>query len=178
MKILEGKIMKFLIVLMFFLIASCSNLSKNMVSEGDFSIRSGMIGNFKWDTSLEFKRISWHHELNLLYDVMYVNIDETNKFYNWFSSDEKRRIFECNKKLLVISYALDSERISHPMFKNILKDHGYESYSTPNFARALKTHPDYERNALSLYKVDLFCHKTTVSDDIYIGFPNFREVKL
>lgn len=159
-------------------ITSCTNLSKNMVTDGDFTIRSGRVGNYKWDDRLVFHRASWYHELTLLFDFMYVKIEEKSPFYNWFSLEEKKRISECQEKILVLSYAMDSERISQVQFKNILRNYGLEDYSVPNFQKALKTHPDFEKLSLSLYKVDLFCSKQKLSSDIFITFPNFSEYKL
>ncbi|EQC45470.1 hypothetical protein [Bacteriovorax sp. Seq25_V] len=160
------------------IIASCSNLTKNMVKSGDFSIRSGAMGSKEWDETLKFNRVSWFHELTMLYDLVYTKIDEKSAFYNWFDNDEKRRISNCNEKLITLSYYLDSSRISHTMVKNKLLDQGYEEYSVPNFTRALKTHPDFEKLSLQLYKVNLYCHKSKANAEIYIDFPNFEKIKL
>lgn len=160
------------------LFVSCSNLSKNLVKEGDFSISSGRVGKYKWNDSLNFKRVSWYHELTLLLDMMYVKIDEKAPFYNWFSLDEKTRISNCSEKLLVISYALDSDRLSQVMLRNKIKDYGYEDIAIPHFSKSLKSHPDFERLSLTLYKVDLFCKKSKQVDDMFITFPNYDEIKL
>lgn len=166
------------VLICFFSFSSCSNLSKNMVKQGDFNIKSGRVGKYKWNDSLTLERVSWYHELTLLFDMMYTNVDEKSPFYNWFSLEEKSRIKECSEKLLVISYALDSSRISHTHFKNKLYDYGYEQYAVPNFSLSLKSHPDFEKLSLTLYRVDLYCKKSKQVDDIFITFPNYDEIKL
>lgn len=169
---------KVLAFIIFLTLTSCSNLSKNMVKDGSFSITSGRVGKYKWNDSLVFNRVSWYHELTLLLDTMYVNIDEKSPFYNWFSLDEKTRISDCREKLVLISYALDSKRLSQAALKNKIKDYGYEDISVTQFATSLRSHPDFERLSLNLYKVDFFCKKTKQVDDMFITFPNYDEIKL
>lgn len=169
---------KVLALIILLTITSCSNLSKNMVKEGSFSISSGRLGKYKWNDSLVLNRVSWYHELTLLLDVMYVNIDEKSPFYNWFSLDEKSRISSCREKLLIISYALDSNRLSQVMLKNKIKYYGFEDITVTHFATSLKSHPDFERLSLTLYKVDFFCKRSKQVDDMFITFPNYDEIKL
>lgn len=157
---------------------SCSNLSKNMVKKGDFSIKNGVYKNHSWRSSLEFKRVSWYHELTMLYDFMYAEIDEKNDFYHWFSEDEKRRVEHCEDLIVSLNYSLDSERLSHAMLNTQLRDNGYEQYAAPNFSRTLKVHPDFEQLSLALYKVNIFCRKKSLKDPVFINFPNFHEIKL
>ena len=165
-----------LLLLGFFL--SCSNLSKNMVKEGDFSIHNGVHKNKQWNTSLDFQRVSWFHELTLLYDFMYAAVDKKSDFYNWFSQDEKRRIKSCSKVYVTLNYSLDADRISEAMLDSQLRDQGFESYLAPQFSRTLKTHPDFEHLSLSLYKVKLFCSPRLAKEKLVINFPNFKQVEL
>ena len=157
---------------------SCTNLTKNMVKLGEFSIRSGNYKKTTWDESLDFKRISWFHELTLLYDAIYVSLDEQSKFNNWFSLEEERRLKNCGEKLVTLTYSLDSERISHQMFYSQLRNLGYEQFVVPDFTRALKMHPDFEQLSLTLYKINIFCRKEKYAGEIPINFPSFQEVKL
>jgi hypothetical protein len=170
---------KVLIILpVIFLAISCSNLSKNMVKKGTFSIKNGVYRNLSWKEELKLQRVSWYHELTLLYDLIYGSIDEKSKFYNWFSVQEQNRIKNCSDIILGVRYSLDSDRISHSMFDEMMRNANYEKISVPEFEKALRMHPDYKRLSLTLYKTQVYCRKSKVSAPVYINFPNFGEIKL
>jgi len=48
----------FLKLLIILVLSSCSNMSKNMVQEGEFELVSGVFEEKKWDSTLRFKRLS------------------------------------------------------------------------------------------------------------------------
>ncbi|EQC52646.1 hypothetical protein [Bacteriovorax sp. DB6_IX] len=169
---------KFLLGTLLITLASCASLNKNMTKSGDARITGGVYKNSSWSSSLEFKRISWYHELTLLFDSLYAYVPEESEFRTWFSADERRRIRDCAQILVTINYAFDSEKISHALFNSQIRENKYHQIAAPSFVRSLKMHPDYQDLSLSLHKVNLFCQKTKLEDPIFINFPNFKELKL
>ncbi len=170
--------MRIIATLLLFSLLSCSNYSKHMVSKGDFVIRNGTYNNTSWSEDLDMKRISWFSELTLLFDTIYIYLDDDSKFMSWFSKDELSRVSHCRQKLVTMNYALDDQRISHQMYRNAIREYSFEEVSSPNFVQALKSHPDFSEFSLSLYKVNVYCSVQTVSDKIGITFPNYKEVTL
>lgn len=169
--------MKIIVNIVFcILVISCSNLSKNIVKKGDFYINNGRSNNLEWSEDLKLNRLSWYNEMTLLFDTMYGEIETGNKFNNWFSDEEKKRLSKCSRKLLTVNYSLD-ERISHQMFENKLRSYGYEKVPALNFEKSLRSHPDYSQHLMSLYKVNIFCSYNN-SRSVLISFPNFNEVEL
>jgi hypothetical protein len=148
------------------------------VKEGSFSIKSGVHHNQKWGEDLEFSRYSWYHELTLLFDVMVTTVDEKSPFFNWFSSDEKAVLGKCDDVLVVMSYALDSARISRRMFLNEAERYGYSEILIPSFSKAMKLHPDHEKQSLQLYSTTALCHKGEENkrEKISVRFPSYPEV--
>jgi hypothetical protein len=157
---------------------SCTNLSKNMVKKDEFVIRNGIYRNIKWKETLTLKRVSWYHELTLLFETIYGHIDKKSKFYHWFSIDEQKRIEKCDDVILSINYSLDTDRISHGMYDSIMRNANYEKIVVPNFTKALRMHPDYKRLSLTLYKTQVYCKKSKIKGPVYINFPNYSEIKL
>ncbi|OIQ19099.1 MAG: hypothetical protein BM556_07390 [Bacteriovorax sp. MedPE-SWde] len=169
---------KFILLVSIAALTSCASLNKNMTKVGTAKIRGGIYKNTKWDSSLEFKRVSWFQELTMLYDVIYTEIPEESSFRTWFSRDERRRLKDCGQVFLSMNYSYTSEKISHSLFKAQMRDHRYEHVVAPDFTRSLKMHPDFQQLSLSLHKVNLYCRKNKLEDPIFINFPNFEELKL
>jgi len=165
------------ILFIILLLQSCSNLSNNIVKEGDFSLTGGFHGEKKWNSTLVFNRYSWFHELTLYYDVMIADIDNSSPFYNWFSASEKRIISACKKKKIVMAYELDSRRVSHFMFEDEVKKVGFDKILTPNFEKSLNLHPDHERQSLQLYKSYVLCGSKDV-EKAQVSFPSFKAVNV
>ncbi len=165
-------------LLILLLLYSCSNLSKNLVKEGEFSIKSGVHHNLKWDENLEFSRYSWYHELTLLFDVMVTSVDEKSPFFNWFSTSEKVQMEQCDDVMIVVSYALDSKKISRRMLSNEIEKFGYEEILIPTFAKSFNLHPDHEKQSLQLYKTTAFCHKGEADkrERVSVRFPSYKEI--
>lgn len=151
------------LIFCFFLIlngcANYSNLSKNMVKEGTFNLRGGVQGEKKWEESHVFDRMSWYQELTLYFDIIYSQIEANSPFYNWFSESERRRTRKCQELFVVISYSLDSNKISSKDFMEQLSQQGYKEISLTNFEKNLRLHPDYGELSFNLYKIHGFCKK-------------------
>lgn len=169
--------MKYALLTFSLLFIACANLSKNSIKEGDFSIKRGVYKNQSWDESLNFDRVSWYHELSLNFDLLITKVDSTSPFLNWLSPSEKALFNECKDHFLALTYHLDSDRISKRMFYSQMNEQGYKDYLIPNFARALKLHPDFEFLSLQLYQVSLLCNKDKAGE-LEVTFPSFRTVKL
>ena len=159
------------------ILMGCSNLSKNMVKEGTFTLRGGKHENQTWSESLTFRRYSWFHELTLFYDVMLADIPESSPFYQWFSPSEKRIISSCRQKKIAITYQMDSKKISDGMFEREIKKFGYSKYLVPQFEQSFNMHPDHENQSLQLYKIFVLCSKED-NRVAKVAFPSFREVDL
>lgn len=157
---------------------SCSNLSKNLVSEGSFLLEGGVYKDKKWNDNLVFKRVSWYQELTLLYDVIMARVDESSPFYLWFSEHEKRTITECDDFYVSLNYALDPDKISQGMFRAEMEKAGYDEFLLPRFASYLKLHPDFERLALKLYSIYGYCRHKESKGEIKIHFPGFEDKTL
>lgn len=161
------------------LIISCSSQSKNMISTGELVFKSGVYKNHKWDDSLKFERKSWYKEFNMMFDLLYRKIDLNGPFAEWYSNTEKEVINSCSEALLVVSYQLDNKRISYTMFKEQMKNSGFEEFALENFGQNLRLHPDYESLSLSLHKTHGFCRKGAALDaELRITFPGFSEISL
>lgn len=172
--------MKVILVLTIFLsLFSCSTQTKNMISTGEQTVKGGVYRNEKWQESLIFKRYSWYKEMTLLFDALIVPVPTDNSFSKWLSDTEKSYSQSCQSALVVVTYFLDSKRLSYTMFKDQMKAAGYEEFSLDQFGKHLKLHPDFETLSLTLYKVQGFCRKGSVLDSKpVIAFPGFSEISL
>lgn len=169
--------MRYLMVLCFILV-SCSNImSKNMISEGTFKIRGGVFQNVEWKDGLPFKHVGWYKELTLMFDLMITRLDRSSPFHDWLSNSEKELLASCRDSYVVMTYSLDSERITNTMFLENAKRSGYEKVSLNKFLEHLRMHPDYDSHSLRLYDVFGLCRKTEGPDQkLSIRFPGFKEV--
>ncbi|MDD0853924.1 hypothetical protein HBN50_12500 [Halobacteriovorax sp. GB3] len=157
---------------------SCTNLSKNIIKEGEFTLKRGVYKTSQWDESLEFKRISWFHELTLQFDLLITKLDDDTRFRKWLSPSEKALLADCRDHYLVLSYHLDSDKISKRMLFSDMERQGYKEYLLPNFQRNIKLHPDFELLSLQLYSLNLLCSKEEKSKDLSVTFPGYKSVNL
>jgi hypothetical protein len=166
----------------FFLIlngcANYSNLSKNMVKSGEFNLRGGVQGEKKWEESHIFDRLSWYQELTLYFDLIYTQIGPKSPFYNWFSKSEIRITRKCQELFVVISYSLDSKKISRQNFIEKVRQQGYEEISLPNFEKNLRLHPDYNELSFNLYKIHGFCNKTKKAKRANLVFSGYHTQRI
>lgn len=161
-----------------FIILSCSTMSKNFIKKGSLQLNGGVYLDKQWSDSLFFKRVSWHQELTLLFDLLSTRVDKKSSFHYWFSKHEQEAVAQCGDFLVVLSYALDSERISTAMFVEQMQYNGYERISIPHFAASLKLHPDFERHSLKLYRIYGLCKKHHDQKSIIVSFPSFNNTRI
>lgn len=164
----------------FVLLFGCSNLSKNFVKKGEFSIDGGSYKGSSWDEPLYFDRFSWHQELTLMYDLMLTRLDNKSPYNKWFSSKEMELVDSCHDFYIAISYALDAKKISTGMLLDQVKRYGYQQVLIPNFEKNVMLHPNYEKSALKLYEIYGLCRKTSLDKSVAptVLFPNFEEIVL
>lgn len=166
------------ILLLFLLSAACSHYSDNFIKEGKYVLSEGIYKRKIWKTKLTFKRYSWYKEITMRYDLLLSPFDQFSKFNHWFSSSELKRIKQCTKAYIGLSYSLDTDLISSNDLFLQYKKYGYEKISIPNFARELKAHPDSTINSLNLYQAFVLCHHTTPVQDEIVYFPGYQSIKL
>ncbi|MEE3079197.1 MAG: hypothetical protein VX341_07675 [Bdellovibrionota bacterium] len=164
------------VVTLIFLLASCSNLTKNLVKDGDFVIKSGRANGLEWSESLKLQRVSWYSQFTLLYDVIYGELPRDSKFQKWFSAEEIRKTAKCKRKVVALRYAAD-KRITHQMFNTAARKSGYGKMTVPDFEKSMRSHPDFTQYLLSSYAIDLFCGDE-IDSKISVSYPNFEEKKL
>lgn len=169
--------MKILIWVSIFAFVSCSNMSKNLTKEGTLVMADGRYENESWGDDLEFKRFSWYQELSLIFELMLVEITDDSKFFQWFSISEKRVLESCRKQFLVLSYSLDSKRISQQILWAKAMEQGFENIVVPNFRSHLKLHPDYIPSNLNLYTTRVLCQKDQ-NQRLSLSFPGYSTIQL
>lgn len=159
-------------------LGSCSNLSKNFDTSGEFVLKGGTFQNSKWKDELVFSRSSWFHEVTLLYDFLNTRVDPRSPFYDWFSNGEKELLASCSDAYLIVDYSLDSKKVSKKMVENDAKRAGYEKIAVTNFKTHLQLHPDSDVLSLLLYDVYGLCYKGELSqrEKVVIRVPGFQEV--
>lgn len=158
-------------------LSSCSNLTKNLVKSGEFSVHRGVYENKKWDENLLFVRKSWYHELTLHFDLMAAGITSENPFYHWFSETEKNALNACANVIVLLSYQFDADRISTTSLDNQLREQGLKLVSIPAFQNQMRNHPDFEHLSLSLYRVKALCAESKKME-VKILFPGHPEQKI
>lgn len=169
----------FILFLSGFILTSCGSLSKNMVKTGEASFVGGVYKETAWDDSLHFKRYSWYQELSLLFDFLVAEVPEKSPFRNWFSASEQTVINGCDDFKVVMTYYLDSSRISETMLWTQAAEAGYERVSLTHFGPYLKLHPQFNKQSFHLYHVEGLCLKSgknASNAEILVSFPNYREV--
>ena len=167
-----------MVVLSVLLLGACSNysnLSKNLIKNGTFILKGGVKNKKVWKTDLHFNRVSWYHELTLFFDLLHTKLESNSPFNSWLSSSEKEIIEDCTDHLITLSYALDSQKISHKDLVNQLSDHGYKEFILPTFFRNLRLHPDFDQVSFNLYKIHGFCRKGPKKGELFLNFPGFEE---
>jgi hypothetical protein len=170
-----------IILFLIIFISSCaqySNLSKNIIKEGDFVLKGGVFGNRTWKESLTFTRYSWFHELTLYFDLMYVRMSADSSFNNWFSKDEYKSVEICDDFILALLYSFDSNKISKVSFREQMDKQGYKQIIFKNFNQNARLHPDYLENSLKRYSIQGYCLEKTDKIVPKITFPGHKTIKL
>ena len=178
-KIITITIISLLLVI---IVSSCSSpgggsSSKNFVKKGTFYLVGGRFEQLQWQDKLSFKRVSWYHELTLLFDMMLSEWKGDSKFSYWLSPAEQDIVERCHRFYLLLSYATDSGDINHAMFNQIMKNNGLNLIEMPNFRTSLRLHPDFASNSLRHYQVHGLCQKNPIpKSDRKIVLPSFAPV--
>lgn len=172
------------LMMLFFIaltLTSCGSMSKNIVKRGEVSFQGGVYKESRWDDSLDFERYSWFQELSLLFDLLVAKVPSESPFRQWFSSSEQTIINGCKDFRVVMTYFLDSSRISETMLWSQAAQAGYERVSLGHFGPYLKLHPQYNRQSFHLYHVEGLClpkNSEQSGTGFMVDFPNYSQVEV
>lgn len=166
---------KFISIFFVLFICSCSNLSKNIVEDGNFYLNNGTFADKKWNESLRFDRYSWYHEMTLQFDLMITSIPPQSGFNFWFSKDELAELNSCQESRVIFIYSLDTKVISYNNLYDQFEKYGFKKVELFEFKKQLRQHPDANMNALKLYNVMGLCRKKSNTNQIVINFPGYSE---
>ena len=171
-------IIKLIIVSLLTYSCASTNLSKNIVREGDFLVKNGVFADKKWEENLIFKRLSWYHELTLQFDLLLAPVSAQSSFNFWFSPTEQQDIQKCSDFRVVLAYSLDTKLIPYSILNEQLELAGFKKVELFNFKKHLMVHPDSELNSLRLYQVYGICRLDKEVKPLILNFPGFTEKAL
>jgi hypothetical protein len=171
------KISKYLALIMILVITfSCSsNLSKNLVQDGNLILRNGTFADKSWKEDLIFQRISWYHELTMQFDLMMAHITPQSSFNFWFSKVELDRMTDCYDSRIVMAYSLDTKDIPHSSLYEQFEKSGFSRFELPEFKKNLFQHPDSQINGFRLYHIFGICKKSKDTNPKHLNFPGYLE---
>lgn len=161
------------LLLTILVLSSCANLSKNTVQEGTFIVRNGTEGEKIWKENLNFKRVSWYHELTLQFDFMLASIAPQSSFNFWFSKDELEVIGKCEDFKIALAYSHDTKIIAYSYLNKQLESSGYKKIELISFKKQFLQHPDSEMNSLRLYQVYGICRSDKIDKSLILSFPGY-----
>ena len=170
--------MKFIVLIFIFSLVSCSNLSQRLVKTGDFDFQGGVYKDKRWEDSLEFKRYTWFYELSIVYDLLYVNIDNNSPFFSWLSEDEKSSVAKCRHFLVALTYKNPTHSFATQILDRDLMKFGFLEISTPTFRENIRNHPDFMKWDLNYHRVKTYCQTNSKEDQAIINIPGFQQVTL
>lgn len=150
-----------------------------MITDSENILRGGTNGKILWEDHLVFKRKSWFRELTLYYDLWYAKVESASPFYTWLSESEQRSLSKCRESYWVLAYALDNDKISHTMFREMLKKQGMEEVVLTQVEGHVRVHPDFDGKSLNVYKFMAYCDKKLVrSVPVQLNVPGFLDTPL
>ena len=164
-----------LAIIIFSAVSCSSNLSKNLVQEGNLVLRNGTFTDKVWKENLLFQRNSWYHELTLEFDFMLARITPQSSFNFWFSKEELESMNKCADARVVMAYSLDTKDIPYSTLYEQLEKSGYTRIDLLEFKKHLLQHPDAQLNAFHLYHIFAICKKIKDSNPLIINFPGYLE---
>lgn len=169
--------MKKILVLAFTLsiVSSCANLSKNTIKDGTFVVRNGTAGPKIWNENLNFNRISWYHELTLVFDLMMAPITAQSSFNFWFSPEELQVAGKCNDFRVVLAYSADTSVLPYSLLNEQLDVAGFKKVDIVSFKKNFTQHPDSEMNSLKLYQIYGVCRNDSAHKPLIFNFPGYTE---
>jgi hypothetical protein len=164
-----------LAITIFFAISCTTNLSKNLVQEGNLILRNGTFNDKIWNEDLVFQRNSWYHELTLQFDLMLAHVSPQSAFNFWFSKDELESMIKCSDSRVVMAYSLDTKDIPYSSLYEQLEKSGYTRFDLIQFKKHLLQHPDAQLNGFRLYHIFGICKNASDSRPLLMNFPGYLE---
>lgn len=156
-------------------ISCSSNLSKNLVQEGNLVLKNGTFNDKVWREDLVFQRNSWYHELTLQFDLMMAHVTPQSSFNFWFSKNELDSMLNCADSRVVMVYSLDTKDIPYSSLYDQFEKSGYTRFELLEFKKHLLQHPDAQLNGFRLYHIFAICKKTKDAKPLIINFPGYLE---
>lgn len=167
---------KILLLLLIFLLNGCSNLAKNSTSMSEFYLSNGVFAEKNWKEDLIFKKISWFHELTLVFEILDTPYNPQSSFNYWLSVDELNFLNGCKNSEIQLVYSLDTNMIPYSKYFENLEKEGHKRFVLNNFKSHLLSHPDAISNDLRLFQVIGVCKVDQKS--IHINIPGYTEVQI
>jgi len=158
----------------FSLLASCSTMTKNLVTSGDVYFRGGVSKKSSWDSDLIFKRKSWYRDLTMAFDVLISPLSEKSDFFIWLSKSNQTIVRGCTDFKIYMAYTWDSRTVSYQEILAQLKSQGFQHYALPDFKRNLMMHPSYYPKGFSPYKIWGLCSKAK-STELMISIAGYKD---
>ena len=168
-----------IIIILIFLITSCSSLSVSMVKEGTFTLSSGILNETTWDEKLEFKRYSWFYELSMMYDLLITPISINSNYKRWFEKSEAISANNCSRFYIAAVFSSRDRRSNSNDIWNNFNIDDLQITNVNGFYRNLSFSSSYSVNSFNLYKFWGICVKNAGGEiPIEISIPGYKTQKI
>jgi len=165
-------------MILFVCVCSCSHLGTNLTKEGSLVVNGGRFYDFTWDSKLVFKRTTWYIDLNMLYDVIFAELELNSPFVKWFYEDEKEELEKCERVALMGIFSSDDRRTSESEIIKQLIPTNARLININGFQKNLSFHPVFVNNSLALYRFEGICFAASSLLDKAVHIPGFPGVNV
>lgn len=152
-------IYKLLLFIVAILLYGCSSLSVSTIKEGELTIKEGRFNDLSWDEDLNFKRISWYHELTLLYDFLISEVPVHSNYRRWFASSESISANSCGKFYVAGVYSNRDGRVDQNDIWKKFDTNKIKFINVNGFYQNLSFTEYFISNSFRLYKFWGICVK-------------------
>ena len=161
------------------LISACSSLSVSTIKEGDLTIRDGRFNNLEWSEDLTFKRLSWYHELTLLYDFLIAEIPVHSNYRRWFTPGESISANSCGKFYIAGVYATRDSRVNQNDIWNSFDTNRVKFINVNGFYQNLSFTDYFISNSFRLYKFWGICVRNQGEVvTVKLAFPGYKSKQI
>lgn len=167
------------LVAIIFSFMSCSQMSRNNVSEGKLEIEDGVVNGTIVSDILKFNRRSWHFDFTLSFDLLWTKMEQNSTYKAWLSERERKYIDECQHFYIVFMYEKNNDFIGVSDFKDQMRQYPVKFVGLQGFKKHIKLHGEYIDHSLQLYKLEGMCvEKGRFINKLTIRFPNFPQAQV
>ncbi len=110
-------------------------------------------------------------------DLQVAELNADSAFFAWASEDEKKLILSCRKFRVVMTYALDSRKLSEKDLIHQLDKQGQHQVVVARLIANIRLHPDFDRLGLDRHHVYGLCQKGP-DLPLTLDFPAFAPVHI